>query len=145
MKSLMAALLVMPVGLIFAEEQKAAQQKPPHKAAVNKPETEVPAGAKQIGQNRYRYTANGKNWIYVRTPFGLSKHEETAEDKAEPAADAADPQLTIEEDGDVLHFRRKNLFGESRWTRRKSELTEEEKAAWEQSKKRKVVKPASKE
>ncbi|MGH9673518.1 MAG: hypothetical protein ACRD44_10085 [Bryobacteraceae bacterium] len=131
----------LPAGVGDADERK-----PAPKATVRKAETEVPAGAKHIGPNRYRYVdPKGIAWIYTRTPFGLSKHEETPEEKAEPAAEAPDPRLTIEEDGDKLHFRRKTVFGESKWTKKKSELTDDEKSAWDLLKKQKAAKPASKE
>jgi len=140
-----AFLLIFCVSLP-SHADDADERKPAPKATVRKAETEVPAGAKQIGPNRYRFVdPKGIAWIYVRTPFGLSKHEETPEEKAEPAPEAPDPRLTIEEDGDKLHFRRKTVFGESKWTKKKSELTDDEKSAWDLLQKQKAAEPASKE
>ena len=40
--------------------------------------TTIPAGAKLVEPNLYRYTdSNGKTWKYRQTPFGFSKWEET--------------------------------------------------------------------
>lgn len=64
------------------------------------------------------------------TPFGPVKTQ------ARPSADAkpveAPPNLTkVTESGDTLRFERPTPFGPYRWTKKKSELTDEEKSLWE--------------
>lgn len=79
------------------------------------------------------------------TPFGkTTQSAPVKEDAPAPAAgttvktpfgDTKTPQSTVQtkviEDGDVLRFERPSPFGMSRWTRKKSELTEDEKKLWE--------------
>ncbi len=78
--------------------------------------------------NTYRYTdSSGKTWMYRQTPFGISRWEDS------PAA--ATPQLapqsqptSVTDLGDSVRFERKTAFGVSQWVRKKTELTDEEKA-----------------
>ncbi len=75
--------------------------------------------------------ARGKVWIYRRTPFGWMKAEEQATQAAAAATTAPLPQTRVTEDGDSVRFERNTPFGVQRWTRKKSELTEEEKRIFE--------------
>jgi len=94
-------------------------------AAENQPQT-IPSAATQAGPNLYRYTdATGKTWLYSKTPFGISKREDT------PAAQATsdDAQLvTVTDLGDCVRFERKVPFGITTWVSKKSELTDGEQA-----------------
>ncbi len=139
---------LMLVSMAEAQQRKAApiEAKPVSKAAqpravVRQPETKIPAGAKQIEPNLFRYTdPQGKVWIYKESPFGLMKHEETAAERAERAAApvATDDGLKAVEDGETIRFSRETPFGESRWTRKKTDKLEDaERAAWERARKSK--------
>jgi hypothetical protein len=89
--------------------------------------TSIPEGAKLVEPNMYRFTdSSGKTWMYKQTPFGISRWEDTPAPAAQPTA-ASEP-TTITDLGDSLRFERKTAFGPSQWVRKKSELTEEEKA-----------------
>ncbi len=106
----------------------AAQKPAPQKASANPPVTSIPDGAKLVEPNTYRYTdSSGKTWMYRQTPFGISRWEDS------PAA--ATPQLapqsqptSVTDLGDSVRFERKTAFGVSQWVRKKTELTDEEKA-----------------
>jgi len=92
----------------------------------------IPAGAKLVEPNLYRYTdSDGKTWNYRQTPFGVSKWEETSAPAAqpvpEPSQSKSDP-VVVTDLGDRYRFEKKTPFGQSSWTRKKSELTDEEKA-----------------
>jgi hypothetical protein len=101
--------------------QKAAQ---PQKAAPNTPL--IPPGATQVEPNLYRSTdAQGKTWLYRRTPFGVSKWEDTPSPQAAVPDDAL---VTVSDLGDQVQFERKTPFGSTKWIRNKSELTNDEKA-----------------
>jgi hypothetical protein len=111
-----------------ASAQKAKAQPAPTMA--------IPAGAKLVEANLYRYTdSNGKTWNYRQTPFGVSRWEEASTPGAQPAprSDAqssetkSDP-VAVTDLGDSYRFEKKTPFGHSSWTRKKSELTDEEKA-----------------
>ena len=74
--------LIIPIAMGLAADSSEAKKK-----AAAPPPT-IPKEAKEVSPGVYRYTdAQGKNWIYGRTPFGISKVEE----RAEPAADSAAP------------------------------------------------------
>jgi hypothetical protein len=121
-----------------AKNKKSAQpakQSPDQKAKAQTQTQSIPPGAKQVEPNLYRYTdSSGKTWNYRQTPFGISKWEETSA-PAHPAPEAT-PQSTpaksvpvvVTDQGDSYRFEKKTPFGQSSWTRKKSELTDEEKA-----------------
>ena len=111
------ALLMIPFALLMADDQK------------------IPAGAKKVEPYLYRYTdAQGKKWFYRESPFGVVKWEDRWEDKWEDKAAAATPAVDdaalvqVTDLGDSVQFKRKTPFGEQKWVRPKTELTDEEKA-----------------
>jgi len=87
----------------------------------------LPEGAKLTAPHTYSYTdAQGKKWVYRQTPFGLSKY---SADDAGPAAEPKDKNPAVATDlGDTVRFERKTPFGSNVWTKKKTELTSEEKA-----------------
>jgi hypothetical protein len=67
------------------------------------------------------------------TPFGKTSAEakaSPAREKSEAAPNSA-VRTKVTEDGDNIHFERPTPFGMSRWSRKKDELTTEEKRLWE--------------
>ena len=132
----MKTLLVFSVmTLALAASEKAAN----NGAASDKPQTKaaavkvaaIPAGARQSAPGVYRFTGNdGKVWIYRQTPFGISRVLETP---APVAAAPAGEGIRATEDGDTIRFERPGPFGTYRWQRKKTELDETERAAWERS------------
>jgi hypothetical protein len=132
-------LLIVPV-VLFAAGQKKTETKP----AAAKTEQAPPAGAEQVETNLYRHTdAQGKTWLYRRTPFGLVKMEEKAgEKRSEPIPEG----MTAVEEGDSIRFERPSPFGKYRWVRKKTELTELERAVWDrQREKTESTPPAGQE
>lgn len=134
-------LTLIAAALLAAQDQPNKNTPPPKPASTKKtvpqPVT-IPPQATQVGPNVYRYTdPKGKVWMYAQTPFGISKWEEI------PAArDTEDQSLTTVTDlGDTVRFDRKTPFGVSRSVRKKTELTDDEKALLEreQSKNRPPV------
>ena len=65
------------------------------------------------------------------TPFGVVRVEErtASPEKSDGKAD----QIRVTEAGEVLRFERATPFGVSRWERKKSELNETERAAWQRA------------
>jgi len=61
----------------------------------------------------------------TRTPFGRSKS--TSEKKPKPSPPATTPFMQVEEEGDSIVFKRRTPFGVQAWTKKRSELTAEEK------------------
>jgi len=113
---------------------KANDQKP--KAPAQPPVQTIPAGAKEVEPNLYRYTdSDGKTWNYRQTPFGINKWEQTSapapapvpQPTPEPTQAKPEP-ITATDLGDSYRFDKKTPFGHSTWVRKKSELTDQEKA-----------------
>jgi hypothetical protein len=119
-------------------ESKTTAQKPktqvPRQATAaqkaNPPVTAIPDGAKLVEPNLYRYTdPAGKTWMYRQTPFGISRWEDSpaATTAPAPTVDEGEP-VAVTDLGDSVRFEKKTAFGASKWVRKKSELTDEEKA-----------------
>jgi hypothetical protein len=113
-----------------SNDAKANDQKP--KAQAQPPLQTIPAGAKEVEPNLYRYTdSNGKTWNYRQTPFGVSRSEETPQAEAQPSSQpnqAKGEPVAVTDLGDSYRFEKQTPFGHSTWVHKKSELTDEEKA-----------------
>lgn len=109
-------------------------------------ETKVPKEATLVEPGVYKHTdTTGKTFLYRKTPFGIVKSaEQKAEQKAEPKTEAATAtpfgplkaskqpdRLKVVDRGDLLEFERPSPFGSYKWKRKKTELTEAEREAWE--------------
>jgi hypothetical protein len=106
----------------------ATPQKPKAAQKAIPPVTAIPQGAKLVEPNTYRYTdSSGKTWMYRQTPFGISRWEDTPA-AAAPQPTAASEPTAVTDLGDSVRFERKTAFGVSQWVRKKSELTDDEKA-----------------
>ena len=130
-----------PFGIMKSEETP----KPDASAAGSAAQASntIPADAQRIDQVTYRWVdANGKAWIYNRTPFGVVKAEQ-----AQPAA-APEPiptDWTVVDQGDSIRFERPWPFGGAlKWTREKTELTETERAVWQRAQQAKGAAPEKK-
>jgi hypothetical protein len=120
--------------MLFAADPPA--KKIPAPAAAVKDSTgpgQIPAAAVESEPGSFHYTdAQGKKWIYRKTPFGVARWQD---DSAAEAARKAEPSksfdnVTATADGDTIRFERPGPFGTYRWTKQKSELNEMEQAAW---------------
>lgn len=130
---LVAVTLVAASGL--AAEKKAPKQKGPAPAA----KLTVPADATRIDATTYTHTdASGKKWIYRQTPFGWARREEGSEQPA--SAPANQVETRVIEDGDSLRFERPGPFGIYKWTKKKSDLTEDEQSLWKLSREKTAAK-----
>lgn len=136
---LIIGALALTTAVLGAEEAKksktvtakAAKLAPAAKPA---PALTVPEDAERIAEHTYRKReANGKVYIYRRTPFGVSRVEEGSVQQAMPSQPKSE-LITAIEDGDTVRFERPGPFGKSVWTRKKSELTAEERSIVEKQK-----------
>jgi len=143
MKTITLTLFAAALGI--AQSQPSTSTTPAAKAAVTpaakvaakttsnvpdkKPQLQsLPAGAVQVEPYLYRYTdSSGKNWMYRQTPFGMSRWEEGSIQAPQPSADKGEP-VVVTDLGDSVRFQRKTPFGFGTWVRKKTELTDEEKA-----------------
>jgi hypothetical protein len=112
---------------------RAAAKAAPKAADASKPMA-IPAEAVQGDDGDYRYTdPQGKKWIYRKTPFGVTRLEDSPERAAAKAAAASGAGIKATEDGDIVRFERQGPFGLWKWEKKKSELDETEKAALQHS------------
>ena len=127
-------VLCLSAASIAAAAQDA---KPAPKSAQSKtqekPLTAIPSSAVQIEPGAYRWTdAKGKKWILFQTPFGIAKKEDDGQPLRHKLTEARTMDgVKIAEDGDSLKFEREGPFGTYKWSKKKTDLTDEEKAAWE--------------
>jgi hypothetical protein len=137
MKLRICILMALSVAVTLAEgpaPKKARAKKDPAPPA----ELTLPAGAKMVEPGTYTFTdAQGKKWIYRKTPFGLAKLEDKPADTSATPAAPAGSEITAREDGDTVRFERPGPFGIYKWQKKKSELADDEKAAWQRSQKAK--------
>ena len=125
MKLRICFAMVLSVFVAWAEDRPAPKKKNPSPPA----ELVLPAGAKQVDLGTYTFTdAQGKKWIYRKTPFGLTRFED------KPVVASSGDGIIAKEDGDTIRFERPGPFGTYKWQKKKSELADDEKAAWERSK-----------
>lgn len=83
-----------------------------------------------------RVDENGKAWIYRRMPFGIFKSAET-ENMRQILANPPDKQNVRELPDGTLEFTKLTPFGIGKYTRKKADLTDEEKEFWEKAKQEK--------
>ncbi len=111
-------------------QQQTAAKKTTQKSAIQG----IPAGAVKIDENTYRFQEKdasgkpGKVWLFRRNPFGVSKIEEKDAAKiGTPLTPVEVPVVAIEQ-GDSYRFERSGPFGSKVWTKKKTELNDEERA-----------------
>jgi len=128
MKLKICFVIALAIGMARAEDGQAQRKADPKKKSGPPAELTLPAGAKMVEPGTYTFTdAQGKKWIYRKTPFGLARLEDKpAETKA---AASTGPVTTATEDGDIVRFERPGPFGMYRWQKKKTELDDDERAA----------------
>ena len=136
----MKLIFMMIAGALLlsaTDPQTAKKTTAPPPARQIKP-VEIPKGAVETEPGTFRYTdADGKKWIYRKTPWGVARMEDKPADNAaaapqQPAADAT-AGIKASEEGNVIHFERPGPFGTYKWQKKESELDESERAALERS------------
>jgi hypothetical protein len=134
MKTFVLLVMLAAAGFGQSNGSQKAPAKTPAKAEQPK---EVPKGAEKLSDHEWRYVDKaGKAWIYRRTPFSVAKFpEELAASEKATARDAGAP-MQVREVGDSVEFTRKTPFGVNTWVKKKSELTDIEKSAWESATKK---------
>ncbi len=71
----------------------------------------------------------GKKWVYKNTPFGVAKAEE------KPVEAVVTPEATkVTVTGDIARFERPSPFGVSKWEKKLTDLTPDEKKIIENQK-----------
>ncbi len=136
-------MFAMAASLGAAQDQKARpepkrQAAPAQKKAPPSSLFAVPSDAEEIAPGTWKHQADGKTWIYRQTPFGMARFEDKASVKPEPANVKPEPVRAFD-DGEYVRFERNGPFGVYKWRSRKSELSDAERRAWDESKSLKNV------
>jgi hypothetical protein len=92
----------------------------------------TPFGVVKLPQDRTAAAQQSQASSTVQTPFGTARTDANA--SAVPAADSPTTEITATEIGDSIRFERPSPFGKQAWTRKKSELSEDEKKMWDRQK-----------
>ncbi|MCP5120168.1 MAG: hypothetical protein GY953_55940 [bacterium] len=127
-------LFLIVVPLLLAAQVGAADDSKKAKGTLK-----LPADAEKIDSFTHRHTdANGKTWIYRTTPFGLVRYEDedskAAGKTSKPKSSSASSSLIQAfDEGDSVRFEKLSPFGKHRWVRKKTELNDEERAAYERA------------
>ncbi len=118
-------MLILSAAMLLAASDSPNKKGQKPKVAPAASAVTIPAGATEVEPNLYRHTeADGKTWLYRRTPFGISKWEDKP--AAQHAVDTSTP-VHATDLGDTVQFEKNTPFGKSKWVRKKSELTDEER------------------
>ncbi len=92
----------------------------------NAPAGKIPADAKEVQPYTYSYTdASGNKWMYRQTPFGVTKWRDS--DIPKPTMPEQPNPVSATDLGDSVRFERKTPFGQFVWTRKKTEMSSDEK------------------
>lgn len=134
MKKVFSIALLAALGLAAQTPAKAAKSssgvksKPAVKPTAKAPQAiTIPKDAVLNSNGSYNWTdAQGKHWIFVRTPFGVMKTEDNP--SATPAASNAPTGMKAYDEGDKVRFETQTPFGVIKREKNKSELTDEERA-----------------
>ncbi len=150
MKNLLIVLVSLSVSCAFAQSksspaQPAAASKPDPKVAPVKRHPDgrpagIPFSATKVSDGAWRAIEDGKPVIYRSTAFGFSKVSEEdngkitrmINGKPDEASEVPAGLSVAEKDG-KLHFKRITPFGDYKWVKDKNDLTQVEKALWNQT------------
>ena len=120
---MLAAASAMPAATKPTAKKKAA----PAPKTVTIPKDAVP----NPDGNSYTYTdKQGKKWIYAKTPFGIMKNAASDPGTGAPSSSVDSLTKAIDQ-GDSVKFERPGPFGTISWERKKSDLTDDERRAFE--------------
>ncbi len=121
MKPLTVVLFV--ASLAFAAEdtpKKAPDQKDSHLVR------DVPEDAKEVRPDIYRREENGKLYIYVKTPIGVTRAEQS-EDMRKLIDEMPPMGIYAKESKDEYSFDRQTPFGKVHWIKKKESAKREDK------------------
>lgn len=115
---------------------RAKKKKRTAATASNPAQITIPKGAVMDPKDgNYHYTdKSGRKWVYMMTPMGPSRWEDKGTaNTAKPRFETSnrfsrDPNLKAVDKGDSVEFIRSTPFGPQTWTKKKSDLTDDERA-----------------
>jgi hypothetical protein len=86
----------------------------------------IPKDAVKNADGTWSYTdKQGRQWVYVNTPFGIMKTDVTGAE-SRPASPPGAGTKVIDK-GDSVRFEQAGPFGQIAWEKKKSDLTDQER------------------
>lgn len=129
MKRTIATLLLFAVAGMAQTARKTKKTDPPAVAG----QIVIPKDAKANPDGSFSWTdKQGKRWLFRNTPFGVMKAADQGAAASNETAPLP-PGLKVVDAGDTVRFERPTPFGVTKWEKKKTELTPEEKNYLEQS------------
>jgi hypothetical protein len=102
----------------------------------------IPKDAVANPDGTYAYTdKEGKKWLYAKTPFGVTRGEDHRGSAVAPAGPSRKAVVTATDNGDTVKFVRQTPFGPMKWEKKKADLTDEERQAFEGQQAKPVAEP----
>ncbi len=134
-------VLVLILGSAAAQPNPAPAKTTQKTEAKKNAAPVIPADAEEVEPNIFKHTDNaGKVTYYRRSPFGVAYYTPVEKGTSNSATRSAAPssastgEMTGVDQGDSVKFTRPGPFGLYTWIRKKSEMSDDEKAAFEKSK-----------
>ncbi len=113
-----------------ADKKTTAAKKKPAPPAV-KPLV-IPPEAVLMPNGTYSYRDKaGKDWIYSKTPFGISKIEDMGSAPSGFVTTPKEQLIKTIDAGDTVKFERQTPFGTTKWEKKKLEMTDEERSIFQ--------------
>ena len=137
MKTLLTliTLVAVPAFCQPATQEKKTPQKKVVTKAAKKPAPPtvkplvIPKDATPNPDGTYAWAdKSGKKWIFSKTPFGISKIEDTGASRGFAPAAQDDQYVKAIDAGDKVRFERQSPFGTTKWEKNKADLTDDERA-----------------
>lgn len=134
-----ALVLASTTGPLPAQPASKSTDRPSVKdVPPSKPPSGIPADSKYVEVGTWRHVdAQGKAWLYKKTPFGVMKNPEGAQEARDKRAAEVAPDPTVlikvQEEDDTLKFSRPGPFGVYTWKKKKTDLSADEKKVWERT------------
>lgn len=144
MRALLLFCLAVP--LVLGADKPGARREPANKkradrgAVAQKREAPAPAPAApvvipkdavEVGPNLWKWTdPQGKGVFFRKTPFGVSRYDESAVEAANAAFKLPEGMKAVDA-GDEVRFERPTPFGVSTWKKKKADMDDVERLVWE--------------
>lgn len=131
MNKIVAAIMLSALAITALAADNNAKKKTTAPAKALGPVAQplvIPKDATLNAGGTYSYTDKaGKKWIYSKTPFGISKSEDMSGAGPALAAAPAGQFMKATDNGETVKFERQSPFGTTKWEKKKTDLTDEEK------------------
>jgi hypothetical protein len=130
MKRWITGITMMAMALsVSAADKKGKTKAAPKPATPAAQQVVIPKDATPNANGTFSYTDKaGNKWIYRKTPFGIAKIADMSGFAPVIAAAPAGQFLKTTDNGETVKFERQSPFGTTKWEKKKSELTDEERS-----------------